>query len=157
MAAHQALSERQFQQRAEVLNAGGGFSTKAFGPRAGDEARDAVMVGGAGGAPEGKIPTPSSGGDIKAYATEHQAALSPEHRYLGGWNDTLDVSDAFPRSAAGTTMAVIQGIARGEDSVGAVGHDAQFAGEYPTNAGMANPATTKYQVPSNRERHGPRS
>lgn len=156
MSASHHLSEAQFQQRAEILNAGGGFSVKAFGPRAGEEARDSVMVGGAGGVPEGRIPEPSSGSDIKKYTDKNRAALTPDHRYLGGWGGTLDVSDAFPNTTAGASMAVIQGITRGEDSVGVVGPDAEYVTEYPTQAGMANHKTTGYQVPLNRERHGPR-
>ncbi len=144
------LSPEQFQQRADILNQGDGFSVRTVGVHAGEEARGSVLVGGA--AAEGRVPVPVKGEHIAAYAESNAKALRPAHRYLGGWGRTLDVSDAFPSGAKGTTMAVIAGITRGEDSVGEVDADGQFARELPTTAGMANPATTGYRSPLNRVR-----
>lgn len=133
------------------MNKGEGFSVKAVGPNAGDEARDSVMVGGGAGT-EGRVPTPVQAGDVQRYAESRSAQLAPAHRYLGGWGNSLDVSDAFPRTPGGTVMAVIAGITRGEDAVGVVDSDGQYAGDLPTDAGMANRMTTAYQQPLNRVR-----
>lgn len=163
------VSRVQFGALAQELNTpgeyGSGFSVKYGGSKDGQIARNKYLVGGLTGAPEGVLKRPTTGGDIQAYAETHTTELGGRDQYLGGWGPTemresaiLDVSTAFPNTDHGRLSAAMNGMANGEDEIGAV----DWHGEYDSDraidvsTGMAHPMPGVPRAPANARRQSER-
>lgn len=137
------ISSRQFSALAGQLNgqdARGediGFSVHTTSADAGQAVTDAYMVGGAG-APEGHVPLPAQGSDLKRYHDENISAMSQSNVAMGAWGPgdrphvVLDASSIHPRGVEGMAGALRQASDRGEEAIGSVS-GGKYQGTIPTH------------------------
>jgi hypothetical protein len=125
------LSDDQFSGLAQRVNEGGGFSVRTHGPKAGEEAENAFMVGTLRHGQD--VPMPTSGGTLKGFAESRRPELSRTDRFMGGWAGgkaaSLDVSQAFPLTKRGEVGARRMGIAEGQKAIGKVGPGGEYQGD----------------------------
>ena len=130
MTASDHLNYRQVEKLMGRVNAGGGFSVKAYGPDVGQEPENKFMVGGVGR--ELSIYPPEVGHDVEAtteqgmaFAETRENALRGPRSWMGGWHGgnriALDVSHDYPTTRRGEMRARKAAVRRGEETVGQLG------------------------------------
>lgn len=134
----ESLNYRQFSALNEKLNYqdeyGSGFSVRAYGPDAGEIAKDAYMVSDA--AHEQHIPYPSRTEDLMTYAEAKRGPLSTGDTYFGAWAERgasrgmLDVSRAYPRNVSGRARAQMAAYRNRQDAFGEVNAAGGYEGEH---------------------------
>lgn len=144
------ISDKDLQTAIGAANAGGGFSVRAYGPKAGELAKDAYMVGIPG---YGQDYTPEVDlGQARKFVQTRRGVLSRTDHFLGGWQGsnplrtTLDVSRSYsPLGGKHAEMRARLTAARGnQEAIGKVDPESQYAGNiYNPNYDPAVPQTMR--------------
>jgi hypothetical protein len=131
------ISDKDLQTAIDSANAGGGFSVRAYGPRAGELAKDAYMVGIPG---YGQDYSPKVDlGQARGFVQTRQGILSRNDHFLGGWRGSnpvrtsLDVSRSYsPLGGKRAEVSARLTAARGnQEEIGKVDVESQYAGGVP--------------------------
>lgn len=127
------LSDAQFSTLAETANSGGGFSVRAYGPQAGEVAKDGFMVGIPGHGAD-YAPT-ASASDARSFVESRADQLRPEGRYFGGWGGgtpsrtSFDVAQRFDRTPGGSTRARLLAARSNQEAIGEVDETGDYVGD----------------------------